>query len=267
MADTSPIGTIVQGTAQAETLNGGAGSDLIFGNGGNDTINGKAGNDVISGGAGFNLMSGGDGNDVLLAGPDENLMLGGAGNDQLVGGNGADAMVGGAGDDTLFGGKGLDLAIGGAGNDLMDTGEGLGVHYGGAGSDTFRIGNEILNNGQADRVVALDFKPGEDKLDLGSGILGAVTNIQDTTIDLKPLIDAAQKTGFFSNDLVSRLGKLDDTGGAETEATGALSFFTPNAQGGIDAKGTSVFLQGGDRIDVVGVTRSELQSLLGGTSS
>ncbi|MCW2240173.1 calcium-binding protein [Azospirillum canadense] len=262
MADTSPIGSIVQGTAQADTLNGSAGSDLIFGYEGGDTLNGKAGNDLIDGGPGFNLMSGGDGNDVLLAGPDENLMLGGNGADQLVGNNGSDAMLGGAGDDTLFGGKGLDLAIGGAGNDLMDTGEGLGVHFGGAGSDTFRIGNDILNNGQADRVVALDFKAGEDKLDLGSGILGAVTRIEDTTIDLRPLVEAAQKTGFFSNDLPSRLGKLDDVGGAQGDATGALSFFTPNELGFVDAKGVSVFLQGGDRIDVVGVTRDQLLSLL-----
>ena len=262
MADTSSTGSIVQGTARADTLNGGSGADLILGYDGGDTLNGKAGNDVIEGSRGFNLMSGGDGNDVLLAGSDENLMLGGNGADQLVGSDGADALLGGAGDDTLFGGKGLDIVVGGDGNDLMDTGEGVGAHFGGAGSDTFLIGNGILNNGQADRVVALDFKAGEDKLDLGSNILGAVTRIEDTTIDLKPLVDAARKTGFFSNDLQSRLGKLDDVGSAEKDATAALSFFTPNEQGAIDAEGVSVFLQGGDRIDVVGVTSQQLLSLL-----
>lgn len=267
MADTSTTGTIVQGTNRADTLNGGAGSDLIFGYEGNDTLNGKAGNDVIEGGPGFNLISGGDGNDVLLAGPDTNLLLGGNGTDLLVGNNGDDALIAGVGDDTLFGGKGLDLAIGGDGNDVMDTGEGLGAHYGGAGSDTFVIGNDILNNGTADRVVALDFKAGEDKLNLGSGILGAVTRIEDTTIDLKPLVEAAKKTDFFTDNPTSRLGSLDGVSSAEADARGALSFFTPNSQGAVDAKGVSVFLQGGDRIDVVGVSRNDLLSLLSGPSS
>jgi len=267
MADTSTTGAIVQGTAQADTLNGGANSDLILGYEGNDTLNGKAGNDVIDGGPGFNLISGGDGNDVLLSGPDTNLLLGGNGADQLIGNNSDDALIAGAGDDTLFGGNGFDLATGGDGNDLMDTGEGLGVHYGGAGSDTFRIGNDILNNGAADRVVALDFKAGEDKLDLGSGILGAVTRIEDTTIDLRPLVEAAQRTDFFTDNPMSRLAALDGVTSAETDANGALSFFTPNDQGFVDAKGVSVFLQGGDRIDVVGVTRSDLLSLLSSPSS
>ena len=143
----------------------------------------------------------------------------------------------------------------------------MGAHFGGAGSDTFRIGNDILNNGKADRVVALDFKAGEDKLDLGSGILGAVTRIEDTTIDLKPLVDAAKKTDFFTDNPTSRLSALDGASSAVTDANGVLSFFKSNSQGAVDAKGASVFLQGGDRIDVVGVSRSDLLTLLNGPSS
>lgn len=49
MADTTPTENIVQGTAKADTLNGGSGADVIFGFEGGDTLNGKAGNDIIVG--------------------------------------------------------------------------------------------------------------------------------------------------------------------------------------------------------------------------
>ncbi|HEX8194179.1 MAG TPA: Ig-like domain-containing protein [Allosphingosinicella sp.] len=66
---------IFKGTKHAETLNGGAGDDFIFGDNGNDILNGNAGNDTIDGG---------NGSDTLR---------GGAGNDELDGGNGQDTAV------------------------------------------------------------------------------------------------------------------------------------------------------------------------------
>ncbi|UNM20238.1 retention module-containing protein [Pseudomonas sp. ArH3a] len=63
-----------------DTLLGGAGDDILFGQGGNDTLDGGKGNDILLGGTG---------NDTLI---------GGQGNDILIGGSGADTFVWKAGD-------------------------------------------------------------------------------------------------------------------------------------------------------------------------
>ncbi|WP_281868409.1 immunoglobulin-like domain-containing protein, partial [Pseudomonas sp. BR1R-5] len=64
----------------ADTLMGGAGNDILFGQGGNDTLDGGKGNDMLLGGTG---------NDTLI---------GGQGNDMLIGGSGADTFVWKSGD-------------------------------------------------------------------------------------------------------------------------------------------------------------------------
>jgi Ca2+-binding RTX toxin-like protein len=84
-------------------------------------------------------------------------LLGGAGNDALDGGSGADLLQGGAGDDILRGGSGADTIDGGAGDDLL---------AGGAGGDTF-----VFTGGGGNDVV-LDFKPGQDLLQISKGING-----------------------------------------------------------------------------------------------
>ncbi len=276
-----PFGGVIQGTSAAETLTGSAssdqifayegadtvtgleGNDVLFGAEGDDILNGNAGDDVLLGQAGFNLVSGGAGNDVLLAGADQNLLLGGEGADQLVGGNGTDALLGDAGNDLLFGGRGFDAVVGGDGNDIMDAGMGLGVHQGGAGADTFRVGNDILDNGQTDRIIALDFSAAEDALDLGDGVVAAVTRIEDAEIDLFPVVEAAGSTGFVEADFTSRLTSLDGGDTLVESTSDTLSFFTPDATGSVAAEGVSVLLRDGDRIDIVGVTRDELLGLLG----
>jgi len=101
--------TVRAGANGGETLTGGAGTDLIFGQGGNDTLNGQDGDDLLCGGAGNDTLSGGDGNDTLG---------GGDGNDILSGGAGDDGISGGAGNDVLTGGPGADRFSGGAGNDV-----------------------------------------------------------------------------------------------------------------------------------------------------
>ncbi|NVZ73213.1 type I secretion C-terminal target domain-containing protein, partial [Pseudomonas costantinii] len=63
-----------------DTLLGGAGDDILFGQGGNDTLDGGKGNDILLGGTG---------NDTLIGGP---------GNDILIGGSGADTFVWKSGD-------------------------------------------------------------------------------------------------------------------------------------------------------------------------
>ncbi|MEJ2418050.1 MAG: calcium-binding protein, partial [Exilibacterium sp.] len=73
-------------------LYGGAGSDRLYGHGGDDYLDGGAGTDFL---------------------------YGGAGNDTLIGGGGPDRLEGGSGDDTLIDGiGGGDVLIGGAGQDV-----------------------------------------------------------------------------------------------------------------------------------------------------
>ncbi len=83
-----------------DTLQGGSGDDIIYGQGGNDTLYGDDGNDILYGGTGDDKLHGGDGNDMLH---------GGSGDDRLDGGNGSDLLIGGKGDDILTGGDGSDV--------------------------------------------------------------------------------------------------------------------------------------------------------------
>lgn len=93
-------GVTRNGSWFAETINGTAGEDRLWGGGlGNDTLNGLGGHDLLSGGIANDKLDGGDGNDALF---------GNLGDDTLVGGNGRDVMVGGNGYDKLWGGAGAD---------------------------------------------------------------------------------------------------------------------------------------------------------------
>ncbi len=67
----------------ADTLNGGAGDDTLYGFGGDDTLNGDGDDDLLFGGDGDDELNGGDGADVLLGQDGEDTLNGGAGADIL----------------------------------------------------------------------------------------------------------------------------------------------------------------------------------------
>jgi hypothetical protein len=115
---------------------GAAGADALAGI---ERVLGSAHADRLRGDGGANALTG-------LAGGD--LLAGRAGADTLDGGDGDDELAGGAGDDALRGGPGADLLVGGA------------------GADAFVFGSR--GDGAADpgTDVVLDFRPGEDVLDL-----------------------------------------------------------------------------------------------------
>ncbi len=69
---------------------------------GQDTLDGGAGNDVIFGEDDDDSITGGTGNDSLDGGIDDDILSGGDGEDTLIGGQGADSMSGGLGDDTFL---------------------------------------------------------------------------------------------------------------------------------------------------------------------
>jgi Ca2+-binding RTX toxin-like protein len=111
------------------------GARYLFGWGGNDTLDGGAGDDVIHGG---------DGNDTITDAVGANTLKGGAGNDII---NGSGTMEGGTGDDVL-----LALQYGSIDTYVFNLGDGkdsitdLGVstaYYGAESADTLRFGAGI----------------------------------------------------------------------------------------------------------------------------
>ena len=93
-----------------DTLDGGAGNDVIFGEDDDDNITGGTGNDSLDGGIDDDTLSGGDGEDTLIGGQGADSMSGGLGNDTFLVGtfddpnNPGDSYIEGIGD-TIVGGE------------------------------------------------------------------------------------------------------------------------------------------------------------------
>ncbi|MEM9447522.1 MAG: cadherin domain-containing protein [Cyanobacteria bacterium P01_E01_bin.6] len=174
-----PIGPVLRGTPQADTLVGdgadnrilGLGSDdKIQGRGGDDFIVGNAGDDCLLGNAGDDEIFGRRGNDEIDGGVGNDRLNGDRGNDTIDGGNGDDFVKGGAGRDILTGGSGddelrgngkRDEIDGGAGNDLIVGGFRRDTLTGGAGADTF-----VYRRTQDRNDIITDFEVGTDILNL-----------------------------------------------------------------------------------------------------
>ena len=74
----------------------------------------------------------------------------------------------------LIGGAGADILSGGAGNDIVNGGAGSDTLFGGAGDDTF-----VFTGGGGQDVV-MDFKPGDDVLQIARNINGLdISNASD----------------------------------------------------------------------------------------
>jgi Ca2+-binding RTX toxin-like protein len=144
---------------QTENVVGGAGNDLLVGDGlrntlaggpGNDTLNGLGQDDVLGGGPGTDLLDAGPGSDAVTYADHiapVTVSLDGVANDgqagenddvlnaeHVIGGNGDDTLVGNAspntlrgllGNDRLFGLDGDDTLIGSEGTDFADGGPGV----------------------------------------------------------------------------------------------------------------------------------------------
>ena len=125
---------------KGDTLYGGDGNDILFGQGGDDFLYGGAGNDIL---------------------------FGGSGNDTLYGESGSDVLSGGSGNDTLYGGTGNDVLSGGLGNDILVGGLSDDILKGDAGADTFTWLKGDTEAGKVAKDYIVDFSKSEgDKLDL-----------------------------------------------------------------------------------------------------
>ncbi|MGF1522503.1 MAG: Ig-like domain-containing protein [Leptolyngbyaceae cyanobacterium] len=148
-----PDDVVVIGDDTDESLEGGAGNDLIAGELGSDSISGGDGDDVLRGD--LNLRNPQDD----IAGGDD-IIDGGAGNDRIGGKSGNDELLGGEGDDEIFGDDGDDILRGGLGNDTL-----VGDNFSrGEGSDTF-----VLAIGEGTDSI-LDFEIGIDFIGLADGL-------------------------------------------------------------------------------------------------
>ncbi|MDO9709560.1 calcium-binding protein [Paracraurococcus lichenis] len=171
------------------------------GTGGNDTILGGPGDDTLYGGSvsfggpagdGDNLILGGSGNDAIVAGWGADTVLGGRGDDQIRGfgealgfsfrgaellarADQADLLRGGPGNDGIYAGAGADSVFGGPGDDTLSGQLGADLLDGGSGADRFVMApiilpfaNSLIDTGvgEGQRDVILDFRQGEDVIDL-----------------------------------------------------------------------------------------------------
>lgn len=171
------------------TLNGGAGTDILIGTGANDHIIcgggtdfafGLAGDDLIEGDGGLDFLFGMGGNDDIKGGDDTDFIFGDAffwtGDDCLYGDAGMDLVLGEKGDDGLEGGDDTDLLIGGAGIDDLFGNDGMDLMLGWTGDDT-------LDGGKETDLMFGDYPlapPGDDTINGSDGT--SVTIGSDTYI-------------------------------------------------------------------------------------
>ncbi|WP_042141868.1 immunoglobulin-like domain-containing protein, partial [Pseudomonas parafulva] len=194
---------------------------------GNDTVNGGDGNDIIFGDLITMPSVAGNGIEALQnyvamkTGVDSSAVDSKAmhqyitehykefdisgtndGNDILSGGNGNDILFGQGGNDTLDGGKGNDILLGGSGNDILIGGPGDDILIGGSGADTF-----VWKAGDYGNDVIKDFNKGEgDRIDLKDLLQGE----KGSTIDNYLKLTTVEGTTTLQ---VSSEGKLNATGG------------------------------------------------------
>ena len=128
------------GSAQDDTMNGGAGDDWMRGRDGNDHIYGEIGKDYLEGGKGTDELFGESENDTLLGGDGNDWLWGGVGDDELNGEGGIDTLIGGIGNDILNADAEGDNLIGGTGDDQyvfnIEGVSSVTVDDGGDGNDT-----------------------------------------------------------------------------------------------------------------------------------
>ncbi|WP_454825330.1 tandem-95 repeat protein [Pseudomonas veronii] len=217
--DTAKLADAITGHAAdtgADTLTGGSGNDILFG----DLIsyNNLEGSAALKAFAADKLATTVDHIDdrTLHQFITEHVADVGAlaSASNIYGTNdGADKLIGNAGDDILFGQGGNDVLNGGAGNDILVGGKGNDTLTGGAGADTFVWLKGDTNTGTGVDTIT-DFKHSEgDKLDLSDLLQG--NNDTNLTNYLKLSTDSAGNSTLS----VSSSGSFTAQGGGTADVT------------------------------------------------
>lgn len=228
-ADTDPAN-------DRDTVDAGAGDDIIRTGDDDDVITAGTGNDWVDAGVDDDTVSGGDGADTIIGAEGSDSIDAGAGDDLVYGGyapnvpdsvnipdatdlaptNGLDIIRGGDGNDTIFGMDDKDTLFGDAGADSLDGGIDNDEAYGGIGNDTLTGGqgadtlaggddrDVIIGGGVGDAVDGNEGGDDFDTLDLsGSGPLKIVydsANPENGTVQfLDPTTRDVVGTMSFTN--------------------------------------------------------------------
>ncbi|MHC8347092.1 immunoglobulin-like domain-containing protein [Pseudomonas sp. RT6P73] len=171
----------------ADTVSGGNGNDLLFGD--LVSFNGIAGEGYQAMQAFVAKETGVDVSKVTTSNVHQFITehysafdVSGAhdGNDTLLGGAGNDILFGQGGNDLLDGGKGNDILLGGKGNDSLMGGQGNDILIGGSGADTF-----VWKAGDTGSDVIKDFKASEgDRIDLRDLLQGETGSTIDNFLKI-----------------------------------------------------------------------------------
>ncbi|BCV46857.1 immunoglobulin-like domain-containing protein [Shewanella algae] len=170
------LGNEITNMPGSDTLDGGAGNDIIFGDvirfdgiqgqgynalkafiagelGQSDVTDAEIHNYISEHSNIFDKSSANDQGDIIRGGDGSDILFGQGGNDELYGGNG---------NDMLFGGNGNDLLVGGNGDDWLTGGQGV---------DTFS-----WKAGETGTDHITDFELNKDQLNLSDLLLGEEHN-------------------------------------------------------------------------------------------
>lgn len=271
-------------TDDLDTVDGGAGNDIIntgddddsiLGGSGDDTINAGFDDDTIDGGTGNDLIEGSEGNDSIEGGEGDDTLYGGLADPQsdlvsfpddepndvgfqdLVPENNGDEIFGGAGNDTIFGQDDDDTLFGGTGDDVIDGGVDEDLIVGGEGNDTLigddgndvligEDGDDTLFGGEGDDTIIAG--TGEDELFGGEGDDILRGNENDDLID-----------GGEGEDSINAGAGNDDVDGGDGNDT----IFGGSGDDEIDGDLGEDTLSGGSGNDVITAGEDD-DSVLGG---
>lgn len=204
---------IIAGGGSTDYLDAGEGDDLIFGDlsivqpnevtfstletGAEDTILGGNGSDVIFGEWGDDEISGNDGADSLY---------GGVGDDTLKGGSENDIIEGNDGNDHLEGGTGDDLLIVEAGNDLIDGGDGIDTISYSKSPNGITVNLDETNSYQSENSISASPEP---NFTIASGTAEDGFETTDTLENLENIVASQQDDILIGNSSANKIEALD----------------------------------------------------------
>ncbi len=170
--------------------------------GGNDTLRGGTGDDILYGQGGTDTLEGGDGNDILYGGTGNDTLQGGKGNDTLIGGTGDDVFLWKAGDAGTAAAPALDV--------IKDFGTGSGNPN---GTDKLDLKDLLVgeNSGNLTNYLHFAVDAGNTVIKVSTtGVLGANGSGFDQQITLENvnLVNGVTDQSQIINNLIAQ-GKLD----------------------------------------------------------